>query len=337
MSLISEVGANADSSIATTPSPAVIVNLSAGEGKQTSGAKSKKAPVAKAKQKLTPEEEKALITNAKDALAALDAHGDDYLAKMLAFGEAAHQAKASKPHGEFKNWCQQNLNRSPSWVSNYRRLFEERAYLQDALAWAREENHKWANCRSVERLSKVIAEFKARTSDETSESTTAPKPPQKAKEVIAELQHRLMETEEEFMPLRDLLPPEVMTQTRAWATASATGDAEAKEALAAFTQACHSRLRQLLADQTSSALEVSEPAPVAQNDLYLDKKADTSVAADQCVIGGASGSGTTINRDPTKSGVPLWPAAKTLPRGNETHRVTETGVPVKTMLNRKMH
>jgi hypothetical protein len=41
-----------------------------------------------------------------------------------------------------------------------RRLYEEEAILQDVLAWARAQNHKWAYCRSVERLLKLIADFK---------------------------------------------------------------------------------------------------------------------------------------------------------------------------------
>ena len=49
-------------------------------------------------------------------------------------------------------------------------------------------------------------------------------------------------------------------RARALASAAATGDATAKEALAAFAQACHSRLRDLLCDETSSQPEVSAPA-----------------------------------------------------------------------------
>ena len=98
---------------------------------------------------------------------------------MLAFGDTAHQAKASIPHGEYENWWKQHLDRSSSWVSNHRRLFEERAYVQDALPWARETGHKWADVRSVELLLKVIAAFKKAKDPLADDNETAPSRPRR--------------------------------------------------------------------------------------------------------------------------------------------------------------
>jgi len=227
--------------------------------KKKSGARFPTASRSQARTQLTPEEERALVTEAKDASAALDAHGDDYIILMLCFGKIIKKRKASIPHGEFKEWCLKHLGRSSSCCSNYRRLYEEEAILQDVLAWAREQNHKWAYCRSVERLLKLIADFK-----KANDGTTSPTPPRKARlkpnEVIADLQHRLKEAENETVALRDLVPAEICQRARALASAAATGDATAKEALAAFAQACHSRLRDLLCDEISSQQEVSAPA-----------------------------------------------------------------------------
>jgi hypothetical protein len=227
---------------------------------------------------LTAEEKQALIVKAKQALDALDASGEDYLRKMLVFGETAYQAKEATPHGEYKDWCQKHLNRSKSWVSNYRSLFEERAHLEDALAWARESDHKWACCRSVERLLKIIAQFKAKDSHKGDESEAAPKSRQTAKETIADLQQRLREIEE-FVSVSYLLPPEVKVQVRAWTNAAATGDITAKDALDKFTQASHAQLRDLLADQTSSALDVSGPGPAAPKTPHPTSEKDRETAA----------------------------------------------------------
>jgi hypothetical protein len=334
MSKISEVGAHADSNIATVPPPALIERPHLRPAKKASGAKSEKAPK---KEKLTPAQDEELTAKAKDALAALDAHGNDYLSKMLAFGEVAHQAKASKPHGEFQKWCEKHLSRSPSWVSNYRRLFEERAYLPEALKWASEAKHKWAYCRSVERLLKVIAEFKAKDSDAVNDNRTAPTPPRKAKEVIAELHRRVEKAEEENVLLVELLPSNIMMQARILASKSATGDAKAKADLAAFARACRSRLLGSPpdADQTSSALEVSELEPTSGDHNPDIEEKDATVGAN-VVSGHNVAEDASTKRDLIKSTASTRPEATILLKTN-ANRVTETGVPVESLGRRKMH
>jgi hypothetical protein len=337
MSDISQVGAGADSNSLISAPPALIVEPSASK-KKTSNAKSKKAPVAKAKKGLTPEEEQALIAKAKEALAALDAHGDASLPIMLAFGEAAYQAKANIPHGEFKKWRQEHLHRSSSWVSNYRRLFEEHAHLEGALAWARETDHKWAHCRSVERVLKVIAAFKVKDSDGANDN--APKHSRKAKGAAAKTQASLKETEAAAAPLLDLLPPEVMEQMQSWATAAAAGEAPANKALATFKQACHSALREILTRQTSSALEVSEPAPAAQSGHLAEveaqgEKPDLSLAENRDGAEGNSQSGTTVEHDGAKVGAHPQPATMLPPANDGLH--TAGGTPMKILQHRKVH
>jgi hypothetical protein len=94
-----------------------------------------------------------LAVKALAALEELDAHGNAGLPLQLRFGEALSNAKAVLKHGEFGPWCLNVLKRSLSWCSAHRRVYEDRADLEPALAWADATGHRWAHCRSVERLS----------------------------------------------------------------------------------------------------------------------------------------------------------------------------------------
>lgn len=97
------------------------------------------------------------------ALAALNAHSADHLGAMLRFGEALSNAKEVLKRGEFRPWCLNVLKRSPSWCSAHRRLYQERGNLEPARTWAEATEHRWANCHSVERLLKIIADWKIAT------------------------------------------------------------------------------------------------------------------------------------------------------------------------------
>ena len=147
------------------------------------------------------------------ALAALDAHGNDQMGLMLQFGEAVAKAKACLRHGEFTKWCRKVLKRSPSWISAHRRLFEDREDLQAALAWAAATGHRWASCYSVERLLKIIADWKKAA---RGDSASAPKPRRKDSEIIADLRQQLADAEADFNALRDPLPPELMCAQENW-------------------------------------------------------------------------------------------------------------------------
>ena len=145
------------------------------------------------------------------ALAELDTHGRDHIGFMLRFGEALAKAKRSLKHGHFKEWCGNILKRSPSWCSSHRRLFECRDDLEASLAWAKQTGHRWADCRSVEKLLKLVTEWKKATRED---SAAAPRARRKAKEIIAELQQRLAEAEADFVALRDPIPAEVAARVR---------------------------------------------------------------------------------------------------------------------------
>jgi hypothetical protein len=149
-------------------------------------------------------------TAALDALAALDQHSSERIQFMLKLGEAVAKAKARLRRGNFKQWCQDVLKRQPSWISAHRRLFEDRENLQPALLWAAATHHRWANCHSVERLLKTVADYKKRFHGET---PSTPKARPKAAVTIAELKQQLADADTDFIALRDPIPPEIEART----------------------------------------------------------------------------------------------------------------------------
>ena len=127
-------------------------------------------------------------TEAKLALAALDKHGQDQIPLMLRLGAALSKAKATLKHGLYKKWCAEDFGRSPSWCSSYRRLHEDRACLEEAFQWAQKYDHRYANCRSVERLLTIVSDWKKRNSRSDAAVAASPRP--KPADVIADLQKR---------------------------------------------------------------------------------------------------------------------------------------------------
>ena len=144
----------------------------------------------------------------------------------------------------------------PSWVSAHRRLFESREDLGPALAWAAETGHRWASCYSVERLLKIVADWKKATQGD---SASAPKPRPKASEIIADLRQQLADAEAEFIALRDPLPAEFDVRARELAARAGGNDAAAKEELEELARHFHWRYRDLLDRETCSAPQVSKP------------------------------------------------------------------------------
>jgi hypothetical protein len=193
------------------------------------------------------------------ALAKLDDHGHDQIPLMLKFGEALVKARKRLEHGQFSNWCTSTLQRSPSWCSSHRRLFECGEDLRPALAWAA-ANHKWANCRSVERLLKIAADWKKAT---RGDGATAPRarPRSKpmtlrtAKKIIGELHKALQEAKAEFIALRDPLPADVAAKAAELSALAAADDVAANDELAALARRYHWRFPDLVAD-SCSALQV---------------------------------------------------------------------------------
>jgi hypothetical protein len=132
-------------------------------------------------------DDRARVELAAEALAAfkeLDAHGNASIPLQLRLGEVLSNAKAVLKHGEFGPWCLNVLQRSLSWCSAHRRLYEDRADLEPALAWADATEHRWAHCRSVERLLKVVADWRKATQDD---GVAAPRTRRK-KRAIGELE-----------------------------------------------------------------------------------------------------------------------------------------------------
>jgi len=155
------------------------------------------------------------------------------------------------------------LKLSPSSCSAYRRFFECHDDLQPALAWAVATNHRWASCRSVERLLRNIAEWNTAT---RGDSVSAPKPRRKTSEIIAELQQQLANADAEFVALRDPLLPEIEARAKELAAPAAAGDIAAREELAGIARRFHWRYRDL---ETCSALQLSKPGAGEPDDTHL--------------------------------------------------------------------
>jgi len=147
------------------------------------------------------------------ALAALGKHGEHQIEVMLQLGGAVARAKSKLEHGDFTPWCEETLKRRATWCSAHRRLFEIQEDIEPARAWAKETNHRWADCFSVERLLKLVAESKKakRTENATGDIPPAPKARRKLSDVVAELaqaQKRIAQDDADFVSLRDELSPE---------------------------------------------------------------------------------------------------------------------------------
>ena len=198
------------------------------------------------------------------ALAKLDDHGHEQIPLMLKFGEALAKAKKGLEHGQFSTWCRDVLKRSPSWCSSHRRRYEDRADLEPALAWAAETDHKWVSCRSIERLLKLLADYKTATHGDGATARRArrgakPMTLRAAKRRIAELHKLLNEARADIIALRDQLPADVEARV---AELAAVNDVAAQAELAALARQYHWRWRDLVAESCSE-LQLSNPGKAA--------------------------------------------------------------------------
>ena len=195
--------------------------------------------------------------DARDALTALEAHASssarDHVALMLRLGETLARARKRVGHGKFRRWCEDNLQRKPSWCAAHRRLFEASKDLEPTREWAAETGHPWAKCLSVERLLRVVGDFRRGKSGAIA---AAPRRRRKASEIIAELRRRLEEAEADFAALRDPLLPEEEARAAELAAAMEAADFAAREELATLARKRHWRVRDLVA-QTCGAPQVS--------------------------------------------------------------------------------
>jgi hypothetical protein len=204
-----------------------------------------------------------LAAEALAALEELDAHGNAGLPLLLRFGEALSNAKRELKHGQFGPWCRKVLKRSASSCSAYRRLHESRAELEPALAWAAATDHRWANCRSVEKLLSIVAEWRKVT---RGDGAAAPRTRRKKRaaaahieleEIAAQLGKVLAEAEGAFETVRYGL----------WLTAP-PDDSAAKEELVALGKRFRSRLYEL--GESCGALQLSKTADTVPNQAQID-------------------------------------------------------------------
>ena len=198
------------------------------------------------------------------ALTALGKHGEHQIEFMLQLGGAVAKAKSQLKHGDFTRWCEDTLKRKATWCSAHRRLFEIQEDIEPARAWAKEAKHRWADCFSVERLLKLVAESKKakRTENATGDIPPAPKARRKLSDVVAELaqaQKRIAQDDADFVSLRDELSPEDDARARELAPLAAANDVAATEELAELGRRYHWRLRDLVGRETCGAPQVSRP------------------------------------------------------------------------------
>jgi hypothetical protein len=200
-----------------------------------------------------------LAAEASAALQELDAHGNAGIPLLLRFGNALSNAKTVLKRGEFSPWCLNVLKRSPSWCSAHRRLYQERGNLEPARTWAEATEHRWANCHSVERLLKIIADWKIAT---RGAHAIAPRGKWKKRvvassdldEIAAGLRELFAEAGHAFENIRYEL----------WLTTSPDEPA-LKQELVALGERLRSRLHQLA--ESCSALQLSTMAEPVLDDL----------------------------------------------------------------------
>jgi hypothetical protein len=193
------------------------------------------------------------------ALKELDAHGNAGIPLLLQFGKALSNAKAVLKRGEFSLWCLNVLKRSPSWCSAHRRLYQERRNLEPARAWAEATEHRWANCHSVERLLKIIADWKIATHGACAMTPRRERKKQviaasDLDEIAARLRELFADARHAFENIRYEL----------WLTTS-PDERVRKEELVALGKRIRSRLHQLA--ESCSALQLSTMAEPVPDDL----------------------------------------------------------------------
>ncbi len=263
----------------------------------------------------------ALTAEAKEALAALDANGKDHIGSMLRLGEVLSKARRDLKHGRFAKWCGDDLKRSPSWCSAHRRLFEGREDLQPALAWAAETGHRWASCHSVERLLKIVADWKRAA---RGDSASAPKPRPNTSEIIADLRQQLAYDDAEFIALRDPLTPVAEARETELAARAAANDAAAKEELAGIARRFHWRYRDLAHRETCSAPQVSKPLEEDWSDARPNTPKAEQLTSDETSARGDQGN--SVESSHTSAAAAAIPTSVgAAPLREEQHREKASG------------
>jgi hypothetical protein len=168
-----------------------------------------------------------LTADARALVQKLNVNDEQYVRLAVVLGSHIATAKKRLP-GKFQEWCRDDLGRSPTWCANYRRLFEGREHLEPALKWAAETEHKWAYCRSVELLLKLVNEYKKQVCG-------APdKPPRRrgAPDGVAALEKRVRGHEQTCVALFEALSPHWIAEAQRLAEAADDGPAKTLAELA---------------------------------------------------------------------------------------------------------
>jgi hypothetical protein len=202
--------------------------------------------------------EEQLIAKARRALAKLDKHAENAIPLMLEFGKVLFDAKDTVKHGQFGKWCVQHLGRKPSWCADHRRLYEWRADIQPALNWAVKTGHRYAHCRSIEKLRRIIEDWRrengaAQTRNKLRGTAAA----------IARLR-QAVDTAEELKALRDAMPSRLQERVLAMAVTNfaekaTSGKDYSQAAISYFT-----RLMEFVDAQTCGTQQISNSS-VEQN------------------------------------------------------------------------
>jgi hypothetical protein len=236
------------------------------------------------------------------ALAEVDVHGTNEMPPAMRFGKTVSNAKKLLPHGEYTPWCENTLKRKPTWCASYKRLYECGGDLDAARAWAKENQHRWADCYSVERLLKLVGDWRNRN---PGDSPSAPKARQKPSQGIVERRQRLEQAEAELVRVRDLLPLVLEGDARVMELVglAADNDETAIKQLVELAQRYHWCLRDLIERETDGAPQVSEPTlegsahprpGAAETDARMD---EAGHPRDQGNTGDSSGVGAAPTTD----------------------------------------
>jgi hypothetical protein len=208
---------------------------------------------------------KAKMKEAQAASDAVKAHDDDSLVLGGLFGEALTAVKRQLNHGEYGKFCKDDLKRSASACSLYVRIYESRDDIQPALDWAAKKGHPLAHRRAVRPVLTLIADWRK---SQHGESPAAPKAMQKPSQIIAELRVRLKHAEAEFVDMRDIVPPEGGARVMELVIALTANDMTAMDELVGIARDYHWRLRDLVAMQSCTTVQLLLPAPAVSIDAH---------------------------------------------------------------------
>jgi len=141
---------------------------------------------------LSKDERKAAAVK---AIEALRAHGNAGVERNLTAAAAIAALKAEDlPPGEFGRFCTETLQISSTYRARLLRLHGVSAHVPEALAWAATQKHRLAECQSVQNLIKVVDDWHNKDRSPESKSDSKTQERRRSKDIIAEQEHVIQET-----------------------------------------------------------------------------------------------------------------------------------------------